>query len=59
MEQIMRKQKKHLTDALVRRLPVPERGNKVHYDSDVVGFGLSVTRKCTSRFRLELQPQRP
>jgi integrase len=33
----------HLTDAVVRRLPVPDRGNKVSYDAVVAGFGCRVT----------------
>ena len=32
-----------LTDAIVKRLPVPVRGNRIHYDSDVGGFGARVT----------------
>jgi integrase len=32
----------HLTDAIVKRLPAPERGNKVHYDV-VAGFGARIT----------------
>ena len=32
-----------LTDAIVKRLPVPISGNKIHYDSDVGGFGARVT----------------
>jgi integrase len=33
----------HLTDAIVRRLPVPDKGNKVSYDAAVAGFGARVT----------------
>jgi hypothetical protein len=29
----------HLTDAIVKRLPAPEKGNRVVYDDDVPGFG--------------------
>ena len=29
----------HLTDAIAKRLPTPERGNRVHYDDGVAGFG--------------------
>jgi integrase len=36
-------QKTRLTDAVVKRLPVPERGNKVHYDGSVAGFGCRIT----------------
>jgi integrase len=32
-----------LTDSQVRRLPTPERGNKIHYDDAVAGFGCRVT----------------
>jgi hypothetical protein len=33
----------HLTDAIVKRLPAPAKGNKVYYDSDLPGFGCRVT----------------
>jgi integrase len=33
----------HLTDAIVKRLPAPEKGNRVVYDDDVPGFGCRVT----------------
>jgi integrase len=33
----------HLTDAAVRRLPLPAKGNRVTYDDDVPGFGCRVT----------------
>jgi integrase len=32
-----------LTDSVVKALPTPLSGNKVHYDSDVKGFGARVT----------------
>ena len=32
-----------LTDALVRRLPAPAKGNKITYDADLAGFGCRVT----------------
>src|SRR5262245_6791328 len=32
-----------LTDAICRRLPAPDRGNRIHYDSLVRGLGLRVT----------------
>ena len=32
-----------LTDATVKRLPVPLKGNRIHYDADVKGFGCRVT----------------
>ena len=37
-----RKQQR-LTDALIKRLPVPARSNRITYDSDVPGFGARVT----------------
>ena len=37
------RQQQRLTDALIKRLPVPAEGNKVTYDSDVPGFGARVT----------------
>src|SRR5262245_307884 len=33
----------HLTDAVIRRLSIPARGNKVTYDDEVKGFGARVT----------------
>jgi integrase len=33
----------HLTDAAVKRLPPPAKGNKVYYDDAVAGFGCRVT----------------
>jgi integrase len=33
----------HLTDAALRRLPAPDKGNKIHYDDDVKGLGVRVT----------------
>ncbi len=33
----------HLTDALIKRLPVPVRGNRVTYDDVVKGFGVRIT----------------
>src|SRR5579859_2568034 len=32
-----------LSDAMVRRLPAPEKGYKVHWDPDVGGFGIRIT----------------
>src|SRR6516225_980176 len=32
-----------LTDAAVRRLPAPQRGNKVHYDDELASFGCRIT----------------
>jgi integrase len=33
----------YLTDAIVKRLPLPAKGNKIHYDDEVPGFGCRVT----------------
>jgi integrase len=33
----------HLTDAAVKRLPLPAKGNKIHYDDEVLGFGVRAT----------------
>jgi hypothetical protein len=33
----------HLTDTIVRRLPIPTKASKIYYDSDVAGFGCCVT----------------
>ena len=33
----------HLTDAIVKRLPAPEKGNRITYDDGVAGFGCRVT----------------
>jgi integrase len=41
-----------LTDVLIRRLPVPEKGNKIHYDSDAKGFGARVTAAGARSFIL-------
>jgi integrase len=43
---------KHLTDAIVRRLPIPARGNAITYDSDVAGFGCRVTAAGAKSFVL-------
>ena len=32
-----------LTDAIIKRLPVPAKANKVYYDDAVAGFGVRVT----------------
>jgi integrase len=42
----------HLTDAIVRRLKAPAKGNKVHYDTDVAGFGARVTAAGARSFIL-------
>ena len=33
----------HLTDAAVKRLPLPSKGNRIHYDDTTAGFGCRVT----------------
>jgi integrase len=33
----------HLTDASIKRLPIPPQNNKIYYDDDVPGFGVRVT----------------
>jgi hypothetical protein len=33
----------HLTDRLIRDLPVPEKGNKITYDDTIVGLGARIT----------------
>jgi integrase len=35
--------KRHLTDAIVRRLPTPRNGKEITLDDEVVGFGVRVT----------------
>ena len=32
-----------LTDAIVKRLPAPAKGNRIYYDSEVTGLGCRVT----------------
>src|SRR5262249_59828880 len=41
-----------LTDNLLRRLPVPEHGNKVTFDATVKGFGCRVTAAGARAFIL-------
>jgi integrase len=41
-----------LTDIVIKRLPAPERGNKVTYDEAVKGFGCRVTAAGTRAFVL-------
>jgi integrase len=41
-----------LTDAIVKRLPRPPTGNRIHYDSDVKGFGARVTAAGARAFVL-------
>src|SRR5262245_20357698 len=51
-----------LTDAIVKRLSVPARGNRVTYDSDTKGFGARVTaaghRGFVLTYRTKLGRQR-
>jgi integrase len=35
--------KQHLTDAVVRRLPVPKKGSRITLDDGVLGFGIRIT----------------
>lgn len=41
-----------LTDAVVKALPVPEKGSKIEYDSEVKGFGIRVTAAGARSFVL-------
>ena len=41
-----------LTDTIIKRLPAPERGNRVTYDDAVKGFGCRVTTSGTRAFVL-------
>lgn len=41
-----------LTDTMVKRLPAPERGNKLHYDAEVKGFAVRVTAAGSRAFVL-------
>ena len=42
----------HLTDALVKKLPTPERGSKNTYDTGTPGFGVCVTANGVRSFLL-------
>jgi integrase len=33
----------HLTDAIVKRLPLPAKGNKIYFDAAQAGFGIRIT----------------
>jgi integrase len=37
------RQTRRLVDSEVKRLPLPARGNRIHYDADVPGFGVRIT----------------
>ena len=39
----MPKLAKPLTNPIIRSLPVPAKGNEIHYDTEVAGFGIRVT----------------
>lgn len=41
-----------LTDRLVKALPTPASGNRIHFDSDVGGFGVRVTASGSRAFVL-------
>ena len=41
-----------LTERVIKQLPVPQRGNKIHYDKDMPGFGLRVTKAGARAFVL-------
>ena len=45
-------ERERLTDAIVKRLPRPETGNRIAYDSDVAGFGCRVTAAGSRAFIL-------
>jgi integrase len=42
----------HLTDATIKRLPAPKKGNKITYDVGVPGFGCRITAAGTRSFIL-------
>src|SRR4051794_11397196 len=44
--------KQRLTDAMLKRLPVPPTGYTVFHDSEVRGFGIRVTAKGAKSFVL-------
>ena len=45
----------HLTDAIVRRLHAPSKGNRLTYDDEVRGFAICVTAAGTRSFVLNYQ----
>src|SRR5262249_62081457 len=47
-----RSQVPHLTDALIRKLPTPEQGNKIVYDDVVRGLGIRATAAGARSFIL-------
>ena len=44
--------KRHLTDAIVRKLPVPDTGKRITLDDEVVGFGARVTANAARSYVL-------
>jgi integrase len=42
----------HLTDATVKRLPLPDKNSKLHYDADVAGLAVRVTTAGARSFVL-------
>jgi hypothetical protein len=42
----------HLTDAIIKRLPLPLRASKIHPGGDVPGFGCRVTANGARSFVL-------
>jgi integrase len=42
----------HLTDVIIKQLPLPAKGSKVHYDAVTKGFGISVTAAGARSFVL-------
>jgi integrase len=47
----------HLTDAIVRRLPVPAKGNKIYKDDKVKGLGARVTANGVIAYTLDYTTQ--
>lgn len=46
-----------LTDTAIKALPIPATGNKIHYDTDVKGFGCRVTAAGARSFILNYRNQ--
>ena len=44
---------KRLTDAIIRKLPPPETGHKIYWDSEVAGFGVRITAAGVRSFALD------
>jgi integrase len=47
-----------LTDAIVKRLPLPEHGNCITYDLDVPGFGIRITQADARSFILNYRTKK-